>query len=950
MAGAVGEVRPAVAAVDSEVLLDVVRGVLGRCGGQRWVVRAEGLWCMVTPPSWAASRRHGWKLHVSATPLSAPLVLARAAEVLARHGCAFKFGTDIARVLDLVDSWYDRGGAGKFMTVYPRDDIQFRALAAELDAETADLAGPGILSDRPVRPGSLVHYRYGEFSAEEVFTDDGTFESRMTGPDGSVVKDERRAWFSPPPWAVSPFPDQPLSDDRVQPAGGSAVAGDPPPEDPPSAAQRQAVRLGGRFRVTGAIRHASKGGVYRATDERDGGEVVVKQARAHVGGLLDGTDARDRLRQEARMLQLTAPLGLFPAMVALIEEDGHLFLVQESVPGVSLHQWARDRADRGGPSVDDALDVARRLVSAVDAVHRAGLVLRDLKPSNVMVIPSGALRLIDAEYVVERDRERTPAHTPAFAAPEVTRSGGGRAVPIPVPEPSADLFSLGVTLFCATTGGLDPRWVRGHRDDGTPADGRERARILSRIARDHPALAALLEPVTALTQADPVRRWTLDRTEKFLAAAGAAPTRGRAATWLRQGELDRLVTDGLSRLRASMTPDEPTLWPPARKSERADACDLFRGAAGGLATLTRAAQASDDPVLREAVGQAARWIDRRLTDVPRLLPGLAFGRAGTAWALHDAARFLDDAGLAGRAVELAVELPTGHPSPDVTHGLSGAGTALLHLWHATHDPRLLQRALACADNVLGAARREGPDWLWPTPDSADSALAGFNAYGFAHGVAGTGLFLLGAAQAVPHTPGAGGSPCAEGRVSTAQAGPVGSAAGQAARARYMEAALGAVDTLVRAARVQDGAASWPTTVGGPFNPDTGQWCTGPAGIGTFLIRMWAATGEQRFADLAEQCAPTPYSRWDTTPGLCCGLAGTGHFLLDLAEHTGRSGYRTQAEDLAAVIHALRRRGGDPLTAGWDHAYGHGEAGTLGFLLRLRHGGTGPWTHAVGGTL
>jgi hypothetical protein len=942
VAGAVGEVQPAVAAVDSVVLLDVVRGVLGRCGGQRWVVRAEDSWCMVTPPSWSASRPHGWKLHVSATPLSAPLVLARAAEVLARQGCAFKFGTDIARVLDLVNPWYDRGGAGKFMTVYPRDDVQFRALAAELDAVTADLAGPVILSDRPVRPGSLVHYRYGEFTADEVFTADGTFESRMTGPDGSVVKDERRAWFSPPPWAVSPFPDQPLPGEQAR--SGDQV----PPADPPSTvqAQPQAVRLGGRFRVTGAIRHANKGGVYRATDEQDGGEVVVKQARAHVGGLLDGTDARDRLRQEARMLRLTEPLGLFPAMVALIEEDSHLFLVQESVPGVPLNQWAQDRADRGGPDVDDVLDVAQRLVSAVDSVHRAGLVLRDLKPSNVMVTPSGALRLIDAEYVVEADRERTPAHTPAFAAPEVVRSAGGRAVPVPVPEPSADLFSLGVTLFCVATGGLDPRWVRGHRGDGARWDGRERARTLSRIARDHPALAALLEPVTALTRAEPARRWTPERTEKYLTAAGAAPTRAparaRAATWLRQGELDRLVTDGLSRLRASMTPGEPALWPPARRSERADACDLFRGAAGGLATLTRAARSSDDPALWEAVGQAADWIDRRLFDVPRLLPGLAFGRAGTAWALHDAARLLDDAGLAGRAVDLALELPTRHPSPDVTHGLSGAGTVLLHLWHATHDPRLLRRALACADSVLDAACLEGADWLWPTPASADSALAGFNSYGFAHGVAGAGLFLLGAAQAVRHapgTPGAGVHP--------------GASDGAADGALYMEAALGAADTLVRAARVHGGAAGWPTTVGGPFNPDAGQWCTGPAGIGTFLIRMWAATGEPRFADLAEQCAPTPYSRWDTTPGLCCGLAGTGHFLLDLAEHTGRTGYRTQAEDVAAVLHALRHRGGAlPAAgrAGRDHAYGHGDAGTLGFLLRLRDGGTGPWTDAATGAL
>ncbi|MGW2221707.1 class III lanthionine synthetase LanKC N-terminal domain-containing protein [Nonomuraea sp. NPDC001684] len=48
------------------------------------------------------------------------------------------------------------------------DDEQFRRLAAELDRVTSGLPGPVILSDRPVRPGSLVHYRYGVFHAKSV--------------------------------------------------------------------------------------------------------------------------------------------------------------------------------------------------------------------------------------------------------------------------------------------------------------------------------------------------------------------------------------------------------------------------------------------------------------------------------------------------------------------------------------------------------------------------------------------------------------------------------------------------------------------------------------------------------------------------------------------------------------------------------------------------------------
>ncbi|MFE1873455.1 hypothetical protein ACFW9N_21630 [Streptomyces sp. NPDC059496] len=71
-------------------------------------------------------------------------------------------------------------------------------------------------------------------------------------------------------------------------------------------------------------------------------------------------------------------------------------------------------------------------------------------------------------------------------------------------------------------------------------------------------------------------------------------------------------------------------------------------------------------------------------------------------------------------------------------------------------------------------------------------------------------------------------------------------------------ALDAGDTLVRAARVEGCRAARPAEVGGgePQLRPAAQWCSGPAGNGTFLIRLWSATGQRRFADLAERAAAT----------------------------------------------------------------------------------------------
>ncbi|WP_314245129.1 class IV lanthionine synthetase LanL [Streptomyces sp. DSM 40907] len=904
---------------DSLLLLDVARAVLSRSGGQRWTLQPTESWCFARPPDLAVRRAHGWKLHVSATPLSAALVLARSAEVLIRRTASFKFAVDLERVTRLGDVWHDRGTGGKFITVYPEDDDQFRILARELDVATAGLSGPRILSDRPVRPCSLVSFRYGQFSGGMILTDDGVLEPWMTGPDGSRVKDERTAGFVFPPWAAYPFPDESVA--------------------PTSAAP---VLLGGRFKVVRAIRHANKGGVYRALDERTGLEVIVKHARAHVGARLDGTDVRDRLRDEARMLEQLAPLGVTPGKVHLFDEQGDLFLAEELVPGQPLNQWQSARARDGGPGADEAAATVTRLVTLLRTVHEAGFVIRDFKPHNVMVTPAGDLRLIDTEYVVEAGQERAPAYTRGFAAPEV-RALGLHASPAEagkVAGPEADRFSLGVVLFSVLTD-LDPRWAAGWTDEaGLPPDAQP---ALPLIALAHPPLAPFCELIDGLTRADPGARWTLPHALAWLAgpsgatgpSTGTSETTATAATTVattrpvlppyRPRAIDRLLDDGLAHLQRTMTPWRASLWPaPEWNVPRSDPCNTWNGAAGVLATLTHAARARESTSLLATVAEAARWLDERLFSVDRLLPGLCFGRSGTAWALYDAARLLGDTAMAERAITLAERLPTRWPSPDFTHGLSGAGTAHLHLGQATADGSLLDTALACADAVLDAADRADGDWTWPTSRDTDSVLAGAHTYGFAHGTAGVGTFLLAAAAAAG----------ARGR--TGDAG------------RFAAAALGAGDTLVRAARVEDGRAAWPAEVGGKpqLRPAT-QWCNGPAGIGTFLVRLGSATGLRRFADLAEQAAAAAVSDpWRAIAGACCGNAGTGHFLLDMAEITGEARYRTHAEGIAAVIDAQHctsdglRLVADA-TSGSE--YGNGAAGILDFLLRLRHGGPRPWS-------
>ncbi|WP_159046072.1 class IV lanthionine synthetase LanL [Streptomyces sp. WM6372] len=939
-----GEKRAMAGAADGFRLQGLARAVLAEHGARDWTVTEDEAWCRVMPPE-RDERIQGWKLHLSATRLSAPEVVHRAATVLVAAGCGFKFAKSIAVVEEMTSDRYDRAQCGKIVTCYPADDEQLRRLAAALDEATAGLPGPAILSDRRLRPGSLVHYRYGVYGGVPVLTNDGSHQLRVQAPDGTTLEDLRKPWFCPPAWAVSPFPAEP----SAAPAAAPSAPRTPGP-----------VLLADRFEIREAIRHSARGGIYRAIDHRTGADVVVKQARAHVGTRVTGEDARDALRHESAVL---AELdGIAAGHVELFDVDGHTFLVQESLPGSTLTQWVQDELDRtdrtAGLDPARVVETARRLAALLALVQDRGMVYRDFTPNNIIVGPDGGLRLIDPELAVRPGQWATRGFTDGFAAPEVLR--GPRFGPMPGLE--SDLYSLGGVLFYLAVG-TAPAFPKSRPEPSSP---RPRLTGLLTMSGVRNRAARLLAPaVLGLTHEEPGARWTLARLGEFLdgldadapvalvvdapvalvAEAGSDNDRLRTAGSPGGAAADghlpadrrlpadrlgpdlqqRLVDDGLAHLLATLPEpgdDGPRLWSSTGFGSSSDACNVQHGAAGvlGLLTLadTHAGPGGGSDALRAALSQVAGWLDRRRTNVSKPLPGLYFGRAGTAWALHDAARRLDDPELAGHAAELALALPVRWPNPDVCHGAAGSALTQLHLWHATGREEFRRRAAEAADGLLAAAEYDGDRVYWPVPKDFDSALAGIRHLGFAHGVAGVGYALLAAARATGER-------------------------------KYLDAAVDAGNTLVAEAERGPWGARWRTDRDdAPGSGMLYHWCSGASGVGTFLVRLWQDTRDPAHLGAAEEAAVAVRgARWTSPTVACHGLAGNGEFLLDLADAVGGP-YRDWAQELAATLyarHAVRDgrlliadESGLEVTADWNV----GLSGVVGFLLRLRHGGPRPW--------
>jgi len=261
--------------------------------------------------------------------------------------------------------------------------------------------------------------------------------------------------------------------------------------------------IAGRYTLDREIGRGGMGAVWLGKDEVLGRQVALKQI-----GLFPGADGTDLARAE-REARLSAQLN-HPHVVAVFDvvvdpDTDARWLVMEYVDGTTLAQVVRDK---GRLSPDDAAPLLWQAADALDAAHSAGIVHRDVKPSNILVDRHGRVKLTDfgiARIATDVTLTQTGLVTgsPAYLAPEVARGErGGEA---------ADVWSLGATLYHVLAG--RPPYEVGDNVLST----------LYRIVNDDPPRLTDAGWMTPLLDAtlvkDPSRRWSMAQVRAFLGGA-----------------------------------------------------------------------------------------------------------------------------------------------------------------------------------------------------------------------------------------------------------------------------------------------------------------------------------------------------------------------------------------------------------------------------------------------
>jgi class III lanthionine synthetase len=656
-----------------------------------WNISRNGIWLNCAPPNHRLLAQ-GWKIHLSAVRSNAERLFGAVAQALIENHAAFKIAAAPSILSLLVSKAWHRGGAGKFMTIYPHDSTHFISLIEALRQAATGHEGPYILSDRRYKDSKCVFYRYGGIAPRSLLTNKGDRTPFLESPSGEQIPDRRQAWFNLPPWVQDPFV----------------------PEAATSAPANSALN-GGRYLVEASLRHSNSGGVYIATDTKTSLKVVIKEARPLTNVNASGVDSRALLKKEYRLLTKLEAERIAPRPIGFFQEWEHWFLVEEFLDGMTLQQHSVlhnvTKLDRPSPThfrefYTEFRSVFDQLAKILDVLERHRIVFRDLSSTNVFILKDGRVNVIDFEAACELDIDpMINLFTPGFASYDHF-SGD-------LPQFENDYYSLGALMMSYlmpihTALDIDPNM---------------KDRFIQAVGDDYGFPESVMNLMTRLMSPNPAKR---PKPMEVVASLASPSPEREARIQDRALILDEYIRDVISRTaqyivgQASFDRTD-RLFPADPKVFVTNPLSLAYGACGTAYALHK--------ITGEVPVEIIDWILRKEITPEAYAPGLYIGMAGVAWALLEL-------GFCERAEQILKDSRSHLLSQthDIFYGLAGWGMAQLKFYHTLGDSRYLEMAVSAGRELLETRNVVEDGCHWGATDEL--------MFGFAHGSSGVSLFLL----------------------------------------------------------------------------------------------------------------------------------------------------------------------------------------------------------------
>jgi len=248
-------------------------------------------------------------------------------------------------------------------------------------------------------------------------------------------------------------------------------------------ALRPGALLDGRYEVKEVLGMGGMGVVYRAFDRELQEPVAIKTLRPEA--MSGDPVALERFKQEIRLARKIAHRNVVRTY-DLGQVNGMYYLTMEYVEGTSLKQLI---SSRGKLPLPVTLTIGKQLCRALEVAHAEGVIHRDIKPQNMVVEPSGFLKVMDFGIArlanPPKGKGLTEAGmsigTPDYMSPE--QLSGGEL------DPRSDLYSAGVVLYECCTGRVpfeaETTWslIAKHLEEEPPDPRALNAEVSEALAR-----------------------------------------------------------------------------------------------------------------------------------------------------------------------------------------------------------------------------------------------------------------------------------------------------------------------------------------------------------------------------------------------------------------------------------------------------------------------------------
>ena len=203
--------------------------------------------------------------------------------------------------------------------------------------------------------------------------------------------------------------------------------------------------LDSRYKIEKCLGTGGMSIVYKATDLRDGSDVAIKMLRDDVA---DDKDSLNIFMNESKVVSMLSHPNIVSIRAVSFKTEKK-YLVMEYIDGISLRTYMDKR---GALDFDEFISFSEQILAALEHAHSRGVVHRDIKPQNILVLKDGFIKVTDfgIAKVPEKSKGKTISDnaigTVYYISPE---QAAGKAA-----DSRSDLYSFGVLMYEMATGQL----------------------------------------------------------------------------------------------------------------------------------------------------------------------------------------------------------------------------------------------------------------------------------------------------------------------------------------------------------------------------------------------------------------------------------------------------------------------------------------------------------------